>query len=552
MSCPDVSVIVGVYNTEAHIAQCVQSVLDQTLHKSKRELIVVDDGSTDNTGEELKELANRHSEITVLHQPNSGGPASPRNAGLDVASGRYVFFLDADDWLAPEALERMVAMADTNRTDVVVGKYVSVDGRKVPASMFTHDQPRTDIFNSRAYWTLNPLKLFRRSLIDDAKLRFPTELPVGQDQPFTAQAYFRARSISILASYDCYHYRLRSDGGNNTERVDSARLWLRIFAHMLPLVAENVPAGPRRDLLLRRHFQTEQRDFLRHLSKVDASVQKELYAEFTQFVKQWCSPEVSTPLPAIDRLQLELARRDELTAALAVAAAEAAPEPTSLVIEGKRAFARYPGFRSSDLAVDDEYFDVSAEVKPQHDLTHFEHRQWHYQLAGTVDLPPATVNNVTSDRRQVHSKDITIVLHKRGTDEEQRFAATIDTAEGAPTISYEASCDIHKLLAQGNNVCGVWDFYIEVKLDDFRCRRRIGIPTGRPTIPKQRQPANAPAAQSRSLPTVSHYVTPFSNLSIRISETSYIGNFHRWPLRVKSLVKGMRRYIAPWVHRQRG
>ncbi|WP_328344348.1 hypothetical protein OG873_32180 [Streptomyces violaceus] len=79
-------------------------------------------------------------------------------------------------------------MADTNGSDVVLGKMVGVGGRGAPRSMFRRNQPRTDVFSSRVYWTLSPLKLFRRDLIERLELRFRTDLRVGEDQPFVAMA----------------------------------------------------------------------------------------------------------------------------------------------------------------------------------------------------------------------------------------------------------------------------------------------------------------------------------------------------------------------------
>ncbi|MGJ3559518.1 glycosyltransferase family 2 protein [Streptomyces sp. INA 01156] len=92
------------------------------------EVIAVDDGSTDGTGECLEEFAGRAPmPVTVIRQANSGGPSGPRNIGLDRATGRYVFFLDADDRLGHEALQRMVAMADRAGTDVVLGRVEGVN-----------------------------------------------------------------------------------------------------------------------------------------------------------------------------------------------------------------------------------------------------------------------------------------------------------------------------------------------------------------------------------------------------------------------------------------
>ncbi|MGW3630614.1 glycosyltransferase family 2 protein, partial [Streptomyces sp. NPDC005122] len=100
-----------------YVTRTISSVAEQTIGTERLEVIVVDDGSTDGTAAELDRLAGVHPGLLrVVRQENSGGPAAPRNAGLDLARGEFVFFLDADDHLGPEALERMVAMAEENGT----------------------------------------------------------------------------------------------------------------------------------------------------------------------------------------------------------------------------------------------------------------------------------------------------------------------------------------------------------------------------------------------------------------------------------------------------
>src|SRR5690606_31202977 len=104
-----------------YLVECLASVEAQTIDPGRIEVIAVDDGSPDGTGEYLEEFAGRAPmPVTVVRQENSGGPSGPRNVGLARAAGRYVFFLDADDRLGPEALERMVALADRAGTDVVL------------------------------------------------------------------------------------------------------------------------------------------------------------------------------------------------------------------------------------------------------------------------------------------------------------------------------------------------------------------------------------------------------------------------------------------------
>src|SRR5689334_7557463 len=103
---PTVTVIVAVYNTAAYLPETLSSLERQTLGLHEMQVILVDDGSTDGSGEIVDAFARQHPEsVVALHQPNSGTPAVPFNRGLDCATGRWVFFLGSDDVLDDDALE---------------------------------------------------------------------------------------------------------------------------------------------------------------------------------------------------------------------------------------------------------------------------------------------------------------------------------------------------------------------------------------------------------------------------------------------------------------
>ena len=104
MHIPKVSVVIPVYKVEPYLRRCVDSVLAQTL--SDLEIILVDDGSPDHCPEICDEYASKYENIQVLHKPN-GGLASARNAGMKMAAGKYLFFLDSDDWLDADGLEKL-------------------------------------------------------------------------------------------------------------------------------------------------------------------------------------------------------------------------------------------------------------------------------------------------------------------------------------------------------------------------------------------------------------------------------------------------------------
>ncbi len=250
---PDVSVIIGAYEAMPYLIQCLESVDAQTIGAERLEIIAVDDGSTDGTGAYLEEFAARTAIPTqVIRQANSGGPSGPRNVGLKLARGRYVFFLDADDYLGEEALERMVAMGDRAGTDVVLGKIVGVN-RGAPKSMWKETVERADLYTSNIKFTLSAQKLFRRDLLVRLGMSFDETLKTGEDALFTMEAYLRGDGVSVVADYPCYYLVGRDDGKHATKsgtyvlRFDSA-------SALTKLIATHVPPGPERDVLMVRPF----------------------------------------------------------------------------------------------------------------------------------------------------------------------------------------------------------------------------------------------------------------------------------------------------------
>jgi hypothetical protein len=132
---------------------------------------------------------------------------------MAVATGRYVFFLDADDELGPEALRRLADFADEHASDVVVPKMVGVGGREVVEDVYEATVPEV-ADRALLFGTLTPGKLFRRSFLEAQGLRFPEGRVRLEDGQLVAAAYLRAARVSVYADYDCYFLRRREDGGN--------------------------------------------------------------------------------------------------------------------------------------------------------------------------------------------------------------------------------------------------------------------------------------------------------------------------------------------------
>ncbi|OLT38203.1 hypothetical protein BJF79_05625 [Actinomadura sp. CNU-125] len=256
---PKISVIVPVYNCIPTVAESLESALDQTIAPESVEVIAVDDGSTDGSDKELDRLAALHPRLTVLRRANSGGPGGPRNLGIERARGEYLFFLDADDRLGPEALERMLAAAEANGTDIVIGNYVGV-GRGAARfdrniAHVTVDDPDYDVFRR----SLTAQKLFRRTLVDEHRLRFPEDAPSGQDKVFTVHALLHASGVSVVADYDCYYLVEREDGTSIMQQGGAPPeiYFARAARPLLEQVVSHRDPGPIRDRMLTRLFHRD-------------------------------------------------------------------------------------------------------------------------------------------------------------------------------------------------------------------------------------------------------------------------------------------------------
>ncbi len=207
-----VSVVVPVYDTRPYLSECLDSVLAQDLPAAEFEVVAVDDGSKDGCGEVLDRYGELHPNVTVIHQENSGWPGRPRNVGLAASRGRYVFFADSDDRLAPRALRRMYEFAVEHGSDVVVPKVVPLTGPGAPDYVWRRTQVDADL--TRAILTLGPWKLFRRAFLDERGLRFPEGKVRLEDGIFVTEAYLTAGRVSLLADQDYYLKRAQPDRGN--------------------------------------------------------------------------------------------------------------------------------------------------------------------------------------------------------------------------------------------------------------------------------------------------------------------------------------------------
>ncbi len=350
----DVTVIVPVYNTMPYLEATLESLVRQTIGPDRMQVVTVDDGSTDGSGDLLDRYAARYPDTFVaLHQPNSGGPATPCNRGLEVAEGRYVFFLGADDYLGDEALERLVARADEWGSDVIFGRIEGVGGRGIYQPIFKETRKDLDLVTTDLAFSLNNVKLFRRSLLDEHGIRYARDLRVGSDQPFTIEAILHARRVSVLADYTYYYGVKREDSSN----ISYSNRWHQRAADIGAImghVAEIVPPGTTRDAILRRHFHMELYKILREdLPHLDDVEQKAAAAAVAELSDAYLTEDIARRLPPFARVLHRLAAAGDVATIRQTVAAHEAGAP--FAFDGERVFVALPGFRDTRGLPDDWY-----------------------------------------------------------------------------------------------------------------------------------------------------------------------------------------------------
>ncbi|MFE2415398.1 glycosyltransferase [Streptomyces hokutonensis] len=301
-----------VYNAGSYIERCAPSLVNQSLGADAYEVVYVDDGSTDDSAERLGRLAEAHAHVRVHRQENSGWPGRPRNVGIDLSRGKYVQFVDQDDELSYEALERLYALAERNGSDIVLGKvHGTMQG---PSNVFKRTVERCTAADAPLFESLTPHKMFRRDFLHEHGIRFPEGRVRLEDQLFMARTYVRAKTVSILGSYPCYRWNRREDGGNNSSRRITPDDYYGHLGKVVEAIKEGTPPGDLQDRLLRRSYRVE---LLRPVSepRVLRRSGKDLEAYFTTVRRMAMTSYpagVSEGLPAISRLRAELLVRGRL------------------------------------------------------------------------------------------------------------------------------------------------------------------------------------------------------------------------------------------------
>ncbi|MDN6743043.1 MAG: glycosyltransferase, partial [Staphylococcus equorum] len=194
--------MVTVYNKESFLENCIQSLINLNIDKSQIEAIFVDDVSTDASYAILNRYAEQYEFIRAIQlDENSGGPAIPRNVGMQEANGEYITILDADDWLEAEGFPKLIRQMQTHHSDIGFGqcyKHMNNEIRKV-ANFASYKEDNGlvpheiyNIFRAVGPWG----KVFKRSTVIDNKMKFKN-LKYGEDKLFYSELISKSQSASM-------------------------------------------------------------------------------------------------------------------------------------------------------------------------------------------------------------------------------------------------------------------------------------------------------------------------------------------------------------------
>ncbi len=235
---PDISVVVPIYNLSKFLPRCFESLLKQTI--DNYEIILVDDGSTDDSGTLCDQYEDEYKEFVRCIHKSNGGLSSARNVGIDVAKGKYIIFPDPDDWVEPDYLERLLSLQLTESVDLVcTGYYVEFDSNSIQANLgqkyqiMSREEAQLSLLVSGGMGGFAWNKLYHLDIIRREKLYFLNDVGTTEDLDFAFRYIQYCSKLCFAPDVRTYHYYQRQNaathGGFSETKVASIHTYEKIL-----------------------------------------------------------------------------------------------------------------------------------------------------------------------------------------------------------------------------------------------------------------------------------------------------------------------------------
>ncbi|AXE77858.1 glycosyltransferase family 2 protein [Streptomyces atratus] len=467
-----VSVVIPVYNPGEYIEDCIASLLRQSLPDDEYEAIFVDDGSTDATPARLDEIAATYPHMHVIHQESSGWSGKPRNVGTAAAKGEFVMYVDNDDWLGDEALERMYNYGVENDADVVIGKMAG-KGRPVPVELFRVNRPRADVSSAPLMDSLTPHKMFRKEFLESKGISFREGRRRLEDHVFVVETYLRASNIAVLSDYLCYYHIKREDASNaGFQRFDPVGYYNNL-REALDIVEKYTEPGTLRDSMFRRWLRNEMVERLRgkRLLALPEDYRQELYTEIRGVVTERFGPGVARGMQPTQQIVAALVVADRLADIEELAGWEAGIKPTGFLESLKWDAGRLGAGFTAEYQTDGE--PMTFRTEGEEDLLNLPLAQ---------DTLDAVVGLGASPLATVDKAKVDLVVRERTTAAEF-FQPVEFTRERIPSddgttfrlvLRAEATIDPESAANGAPLGDGIWDVLIRISSCGWTKETRLG------------------------------------------------------------------------------
>ena len=232
----NLSVIIPMYNVEEYISHCIDSLLDQHISVNDYEIIIIDDGSTDNSLSIAKEYEATHANITVYHHPNIG-LSSTRNKGINLAKGDYIYFIDSDDYIVSNTLKQLVECAVKNQLDVLEFNFIRTASRDYNTSKNENTQgAEIEVLDGYSYMSTRGFfdgvwaHFYKRDFLIQTKIKF-IDGRIMEDMLFNAEIISKAQRVAFLP-LDVYRYVINPNSVWTTKEPTALRQSIDDFIFM--------------------------------------------------------------------------------------------------------------------------------------------------------------------------------------------------------------------------------------------------------------------------------------------------------------------------------
>lgn len=281
-----ISTIMAVYNVEEYLDKCFHHLLAQTY--PVHEIIAVNDGSTDGSGKILESWAKKDNRIRVIHQENTGGPGAPRNRGIEAATGDYIHFLDADDYIENEFYEKLIEMITATNAEIAAATLLKFNSRRTwmpptfeKLGLFAKNRVTNLYTTPDLIHNLSSTnKLFSRSFLTNNQLTF-LEGGASEEIHFTTRCFYLAKKVAIQTE-TAYYWRRREAPTNRSitqQKAQYRSVQDRLVSH------KKIDAFlQERGLMSQRYIKDVRAilDFVRHASALYRFSEKEQERFFTE------------------------------------------------------------------------------------------------------------------------------------------------------------------------------------------------------------------------------------------------------------------------------